>query len=93
MIRFGGRRVATVCGSLGRIRLPREQERVGAEIHRLILHFSPLIADVVRVRQANDWTERGTVGYVLFFVGHFHAFCARCRGNAHAPSELQAQAD
>ncbi len=50
MIRFGGRRFAPVRGSLGRIRLPREQERVGAEIHGLILHFSPLIADVVRVR-------------------------------------------
>jgi len=50
MIRFGGRWLAPVRGSLGRIRLTREQERVGAKIHRLILHFSSLIADVVRVR-------------------------------------------
>ena len=86
MIPFGGQRFAPVCGSLRRIRLAGEQQRVGPKIHRLILHFSALIADVVRFGEPNDWAERGAACYVILLMCHFHEFCARRRWNAHAPS-------
>jgi hypothetical protein len=50
MILFGDRGFAPVSGSLERVPVSREQERVAAETYRLILHLPALISDVIRVR-------------------------------------------